>query len=76
MSHKKIVLDLPVMGRQKRPVWPWLVGGIALILAVIGIYAFVGDDSDQLMLLPEPINNDALGMQEWAEMSELTRQSL
>ena len=62
MLHIKQVPDLPVMGRHRRPVWPWLLGGIALILAVIGIYTFSGDDSDKLMLIPEPIDNDSLGM--------------
>ena len=76
MLHNKKVPDLPVMGRRRRPIWPWLLGAVALILAVVGIYSFSGDDSDKLMLMPEPIDNDSLGMQEWAEMSELTRQSL
>ena len=71
-----MVLDLPVMGRHKRPIWPWFAGAIILCLVIAGFYALKSDSSNALVVPPEPIDNDALGIAEWSELSELTRQSL
>lgn len=64
------------MGRKKRKIWPWIVGGIAIVIAVICVYALSSDDTNNIQTESHPIDINDLGMQEWEHLSELTRQSM
>ncbi|MBO4350202.1 MAG: peptidoglycan DD-metalloendopeptidase family protein [Proteobacteria bacterium] len=73
MSQHKLPLSM-TMGRRKRSPWPWILGGIALVIAVLCVCVLSHGEDDDMLTESDPIDLDALGMQEWSDLSELTRQ--
>ena len=73
MPQHKLTLPLD---RRKPNFWPWIWGGIALITIAIGIYALCSNSEYDRINEAEPISMAELGMQEWADLEALTRQSL
>lgn len=76
MSQDKLLRSIPVMGKTRRPVWPWIIAGIALFLAIIGMWAWLHHEPETSVTEAPPMDIDTLGMQDWSDWSELTRQSL
>ncbi|MBR4984232.1 MAG: peptidoglycan DD-metalloendopeptidase family protein [Proteobacteria bacterium] len=75
MPQHKLTLSMS-LDRRKRPFWPWVWGGIALIITAICVYALCRNNEYDRISEPDPISMAELGMQEWADLEALTRQSL
>ena len=75
MSQHKLTLSM-TMGKRKKSPLPWILGGIVVLLAVLCVFALSGGEDDTMVTESDPIDLDALGMQEWSDLSELTRQSM
>ena len=74
MSQDKLLLAIPAMGKPKRPLWPWILGGIVIVIAVVSCILLIQKDPEDTVAQAPPMDSDVLGMQDWAEWSELTRQ--
>ena len=64
------------MGRRKKSPWPWILGGIATIIAICCVCALLQSKDNTMVTESDPIDLDALGMQEWSNLSELSLQSM
>ncbi|MBQ8035382.1 MAG: hypothetical protein IJ268_00150, partial [Proteobacteria bacterium] len=75
MPQHKLTLSTS-LDRRKHNFWPWLWGGIALIITAITVYALCRNNEYDRISEAEPISMAELGMQEWSDLEALTRQSL
>ncbi len=75
MSQQKLTLSMTI-GRKKTPIWPWILMSIAVIVTVICIFAFHGRDSQELDTEADPFDIESIGMKEWEQLAELTRQNM
>lgn len=73
MSPQKLTFSM-TMGRKKRRIWPWVLGGIAFLIGVICICSLRSDESEDYFVVSDPIDIDSFGLQDWEQLDALTRQ--
>lgn len=74
MSQHKLLL--PGAEKSKLKSKLRLLGGIALLIAIISIWAAIDSHKPALLDPTKPFDNNTLALQEWDEFSELTRQTM
>ncbi len=74
MSQHKLLLPGAEQSKIKSKVW--LLGGIALLVAIICIWAASAGNEPAQSDPTKPFDNNTIALQEWAEFSELTRQTM
>ncbi len=75
MSQKRLTLSM-TMGKKKRSFWPWILAGIAILIAIIILCSLNSNDEDDYLAELDPIDIESISIKEWDQLAELTRQSM
>lgn len=75
MLQQKLTFSMTI-GRKKRLLWPWILMSILAILTVICIYASISKESQELDTEADPFDIESIGMKEWDQLADLTRQNM